>query len=554
MTGAKAKLAPYIISQIPPHRVFVELFAGTAAVTRAMRRSERTILVEPDAATIAWHLADLRGPELLSVLVQANLVSIAGHLRGTAQPKLAVLEADAFDFLDAYDPEPNWFIYADPPYHPATLKSPQRYRHKFGDEQHRELLRRLKAMNCPVAISGYRHKLYDRELKGWRRLDLVVHDRSHEPRTECVWMNYPEPAWLHDPSHVGTDNDDRWTRSKKRKRFSERVAAVDRPELQCMLEAIADRFAEEGGEIQWRYGTVQAGQPGCAAESGGGARVAGKLLAPPGKAALDRDKARQVLSLFPGIGLLDRAFCEGGVEVTPGPDTIFGQDIADFSGREGRFDGIIGGPPCQDFSSLNRDKNRRPRHEILDSYGAEMLRHFLRFVSECKPTWFLIENVPAVPDVEIDGYQVQRFGLTDLECGGVQRRNRHFQFGHVAGWIMRPERVTELAEAEPTALASDGRRSTRSFAEHCRLQGLDGPLDLPGWSKSAKFAAVGNGVPLAMGRVLARSVTAAGPRDVAADCVCGCGRRITPPARHATVTCRKVMERQRAGERPVVRA
>jgi len=255
--GAKTKLAPYIISQIPPHRVFVELFAGTAAVTRAMRRPERTILVEKDAATIAEHLSDLRGPELLSVLGGTGLASVDRFLDGTAPPKLLVLEADAFDFLDEFRPAPNWCVYADPPYHPATLKSPQRYRHKFGDKQHRQLLRRLKAMECPVLISGYRHKLYDRELKRWRRLDLVVHDRSHEARADCLWANFPEPTWLHDPYHVGTDNDDRWNRSKKRGRFKERVTAVELPELQCMLEAVADRFAELGGEIRWSYPRIQ---------------------------------------------------------------------------------------------------------------------------------------------------------------------------------------------------------------------------------------------------------------------------------------------------------
>jgi len=274
----------------------------------------------------------------------------------------------------------------------------------------------------------------------------------------------------------------------------------------------------------------------------------------PGVRQRDAAGGDLVLSLFPGIGLLDRAFRAEGFCVVTGPDAILGQDIADFRGTAGRFGGVIGGPPCQDFSSLNRRKNGRPRYEILKTYGAEMLRHFLRIVAECKPTWFLLENVPAVPDVALDGYQVQRFGLTDLECGGMQLRNRHFQFGHRQGFIVRPERVTDLVtEPEPAALASDGKRGKRSYAEHCRLQGLDEPLALPGWTRTAKFTAIGNGVPLTMGGVIARAVLAASPRDAAADCVCGCGRPVTPPARHAIPSCRKVMERRRRGKRPVVR-
>lgn len=96
---------------------------------------------------------------------------------------------------------------------------------------------------------------------------------------------------------------------------------------------------------------------------------------------------------------------------------------------------------------------------LLD--GLVIPANILRIVDECRPTWFLLENVPAVPDVVVDGYAVQRFGLTDLECGGLQWRNRHFQFGHEDGWIIRPPRVTELAQPVSAALASDGKRRRR---------------------------------------------------------------------------------------------
>jgi Site-specific DNA methylase len=56
-----------------------------------------------------------------------------------------------------------------------------------------------------------------------------------------------------------------------------------------------------------------------------------------------------VLSLFPGIGLLDRGFEDSGFAVVRGPDLIFGGDIRKFKIMPGKFDGIIGGPPCQDF-------------------------------------------------------------------------------------------------------------------------------------------------------------------------------------------------------------
>ena len=59
-----------------------------------------------------------------------------------------------------------------------------------------------------------------------------------------------------------------------------------------------------------------------------------------------------VLSLFPGIGLLDMAFEEAGFCVVRGPDLLWGGDVRTFHVPAGRFDGVIGGPPCQAFSRL----------------------------------------------------------------------------------------------------------------------------------------------------------------------------------------------------------
>lgn len=59
-----------------------------------------------------------------------------------------------------------------------------------------------------------------------------------------------------------------------------------------------------------------------------------------------------VLSLFPGIGLLDMAFEEEGFCVVRGPDLLWGGDVKRFHPPAGRFDGVIGGPPCKAFSRL----------------------------------------------------------------------------------------------------------------------------------------------------------------------------------------------------------
>ena len=109
-----------------------------------------------------------------------------------------------------------------------------------------------------------------------------------------------------------------------------------------------------------------------------------------------------LLSLFPGVGLLDRAFeAEGFASVVRGPDIIFGGDIRRFKPAPGVFWGVFGGPPCQDFSTARRGKPRTGN-------GGRMLLEFLRVVAVARPQWFLIENVAGVPDVEVKGYGVQR--------------------------------------------------------------------------------------------------------------------------------------------------
>src|SRR4051812_29288867 len=123
-----------------------------------------------------------------------------------------------------------------------------------------------------------------------------------------------------------------------------------------------------------------------------------------------------VLSLFPGAGLLDKGFELAGYCVVRGPDTLLGGDIRTFRIPPRWLTGIIGGPPCQDFS--------RARLAPPTGYGEAMLREYARLVMEGQPLWWLLENVPGVPDVHVPGYVTQRFNLFASEFGCLQKRNR----------------------------------------------------------------------------------------------------------------------------------
>jgi DNA (cytosine-5)-methyltransferase 1 len=251
-----------------------------------------------------------------------------------------------------------------------------------------------------------------------------------------------------------------------------------------------------------------------------------------------------VLSLFPGIDLLGRGFELEGMCIVRGPDKLWGGDIRSFHAPPGLITGLIAGSPCQDFSL----KRRAPP----TGEGLELLREFGRVVFESQAAWFLLENVPTVPDIQIEGYTVQRFDLNSRECGASQSRLRHFQFGSKEGLVISPHRTKPKGKAEPICLASEGESTDRrSFADFCELQGLPRDFDLPGWSIAAKYRAVGNGVHVEVARTIARAIrdaTCGGNCRRITDvrlCACNCGRILTGRQKAATAGCRKRLERAR---------
>jgi DNA (cytosine-5)-methyltransferase 1 len=191
-----------------------------------------------------------------------------------------------------------------------------------------------------------------------------------------------------------------------------------------------------------------------------------------------------------------------------------------------------------------------------------MLQETIRLIESGAPEWFLIENVARVPDIRVAGYNWQRF---DLDQGWFQpvSRLRHWQFGSRSGVLLDPPHGRKMRGCEPAVLAHDG----RTFREVCRLQGLSPDFDLPGFTVAAKIAAVGNGVPIAMGRAVARAVRLAYGLPILTGfldnhrlvldsrvdrrrCKCGCGRVIrTCKGRYASAACRKRAQRARDASR-----
>lgn len=226
---------------------------------------------------------------------------------------------------------------------------------------------------------------------------------------------------------------------------------------------------------------------------------------------------------------------------------LWGGDVRRFHPDPGCVWGVIGGSPCQDFS--------RARRGPQSGYGWAMLEEFRRVVVEAGPEWWLLENVPGCPDLLVPGYGWQRTPVNQGWYSGVNR-NRHFQFGSRSGVVVDVPAGVAVRGLSPAALAHD----SRGFRAVCRLQGLPRPLSLPAFQVGERVRAVGNGVPLVLGRTWARAILRAFGHDVTGAepvfdrggvevrrCACGCGRVVRGRQLHAGAACRKRAERRRRG-------
>lgn len=223
-----------------------------------------------------------------------------------------------------------------------------------------------------------------------------------------------------------------------------------------------------------------------------------------------------VLSLFPGIGLLDRAFEAEGFCVVRGPDLLWGGDIHAFHPPAGRFDGVIGGPPCQTHSSMGRAAKAAGQNVAPCLIG-----EFERCVTEAAPAWWLMENVKGAPVPQVAGYVSDPRIVNNRWCGGEQNRVRRFTLGtpagrplHVPGDVFLPRGYRPCVTAnatvwDPVKKRAHGDKSRRYLRQAVIDQGLPADFDLPGFTVAGAIKAVGNGVPLPMGRAVARAVRAA---------------------------------------------
>lgn len=159
----------------------------------------------------------------------------------------------------------------------------------------------------------------------------------------------------------------------------------------------------------------------------------------------------EIVDLFSGCGGLSLGFQNAGFKIKSAFDKwepavkvyrenfnhpIYDTDLGSEEGFEFvkslKPQMIIGGPPCQDFSSAGK------RDETLGR--ADLTLSFANIVSEAKPEWFVMENVERIMKSHIlkdalqifknAGYGISYQVLDASYCGVPQARKRFFLVGH----------------------------------------------------------------------------------------------------------------------------
>lgn len=246
--GGKWKLAPWIISHFPQHRVYVEPYGGGASVLLRKQRCYAEIYNDLDGEIVnMFRVYRDHGDELLSRLAatpfardeftrsytqtedeveQARRTIVRSFMgfgsaaacgkntgfrnnsnrSGTTPahdwanfPRSAkalverlqgvVIEnKPAVELMPVFDSKDTLY-YVDPPYVASTRDKGHDYRFEMCEDEHRGLASVLASLQGMVVVSGYGNDLYNEIFDGWVCRTVKAHADGALPRIECLWMN-----------------------------------------------------------------------------------------------------------------------------------------------------------------------------------------------------------------------------------------------------------------------------------------------------------------------------------------------------------------------------
>lgn len=243
--GGKWKLAPWIISHFPAHKVYIEPFGGAGSVLlqkqpsvtevwndlegevvnlfKVLRsatdelarlvyltpfaREEYHALYEPADDPIerarrfvAWSFMGqsskgaLRKSGFDSRINPDGFASRLNSLRAMPEEfqriadrmRGVIIESKPADAIFSQYDRDGVLFYVDPPY---LADRANHYTHELNEAGHVTLLARLRTLSGMVVLSGYRSAIYDEALSDWARVETDAVADTGAPRTEVLWIN-----------------------------------------------------------------------------------------------------------------------------------------------------------------------------------------------------------------------------------------------------------------------------------------------------------------------------------------------------------------------------
>lgn len=199
-----------IISQFPPHDLYVETHLGGGSMMR------------------------FKPPALRSIGVDLNQ-SVLDKFECPYPVELVCRDAESF--IDDIDyAGSRVLLYVDPPYVLSTRTSRKRYPFDYTDADHVRLLTKLRELPCSIVISGYPCSLYDDLVGDWRTVEFQAMTRGGV-RTEKLWMNYPAGN-VHWHTYAGQNFTDRQRIKRKAERWAANYKALPPAERAAILSAL----------------------------------------------------------------------------------------------------------------------------------------------------------------------------------------------------------------------------------------------------------------------------------------------------------------------------
>ena len=215
MIGGKGTAYPQILSRMPEHTHYLEMFLGMGAVLRHKRPVRLSVAFERDQERIA--LFQTAFPYLDCSIVCTDALSCPLRV------------------------SPGWLVYADPPYVLST-RSRAYYRYEMTDSQHVQLIERLTAFvdaGADVMLSGYPSQLYDAHVpSSWSVTEFSTATRAGSAR-EILWTSFdPVTTPKADYTRVGSNFTDRQRIKRKVTRWTSNLQAMAPDERGAILDAI----------------------------------------------------------------------------------------------------------------------------------------------------------------------------------------------------------------------------------------------------------------------------------------------------------------------------